>query len=355
MSSNYWSKLVQQLEPYEPGEQPKVQGLIKLNTNENPYPPSPQAVAAVTALQLQRLRLYPDPTAASLKVALAHHFGLSEQQIAVGNGSDEILAFAFQAFFKGEKPILLPDITYGFYPVYCSLFEIDYRQIALDDNFEMQRLDYRQDNGGIVFPNPNAPTGIALGLDTIEQLLVDNPRSVVLVDEAYVDFGAESASVLIDRYPNLLVVQTLSKSRSLAGIRVGFALGHADLIAAMERVRNSFNPYSIDRIAELIATAAIEDVDYFKECCTKIIASREWTVKQLEALGFTVLPSKTNFIMVKPQAIDAATLFARLRARNILVRYFKQPRIDTFLRISIGTDDQMRALVAAVHEILATG
>lgn len=351
-SSKYWSDLVQQLEPYVPGEQPKASGLIKLNTNENPFPPSPKVTELMTAELAAQLRLYPDPANAALKAAVASYFAVDESTVFVGNGSDEVLAFAFQAFFKQSQPLLFPDITYGFYPVYCGLYAIDYREIALADDFSIDLKAYQQPNGGIIFPNPNAPTGIGMGLETIESLLENNTDSVVIVDEAYIDFGGQTAVQLTERYPNLLVVQTLSKSRALAGVRVGFAIGHPELIEALERIKNSFNPYSIDRIAERAAVAAIEDVAYFESCCQKIIDCREWTAQQLRDLGFTVLDSQANFIMAKPAGISAADLFARLREANIIVRYFNKPRITDYLRITIGTEAEMQALVAALQTIM---
>ncbi|MCP3906743.1 MAG: histidinol-phosphate transaminase [Oceanicoccus sp.] len=352
MSSPYWSDFVQGLHPYVPGEQPKVQDLVKLNTNENPYPPSPNVLKAISDEAINALRLYPDPKNSALKKSLAKSFALNENQICLGNGSDEVLAFAFQGLLKHNKPVLFPAITYGFYTVYCGLYEIDYVELPLADDFSINLADYQRDNGGVIFPNPNAPTGIGQGLADIEGFIKGNPDSVVIVDEAYVDFGAESAASLIDRYPNLLVVQTLSKSRSLAGSRVGYALGNADLIEALERIKNSFNPYSIDRLAELAATASIEDVDYFNHCRQRIIATREWTVEQLQALDFDVLPSMANFVMVKPNSISAESLFTQLREHKILVRYFQKPRIEEYLRISIGTDEEMQALVAAIKSIL---
>ncbi len=353
MPSKYWSGLVDQLDPYVPGEQPKQLDLIKLNTNENPYPPSPKVLEALSKDAIDNLRLYPDPANAQLKQAIAKHYDISEQQVIVGNGSDEVLAFAFQAFFKQDKPLLFPDITYGFYTVYCGLFDIDYVELPLADDFSINLDDYLQPNGGIIFPNPNAPTGIGMELSVIEELLKSNTETVVIVDEAYVDFGSESATALIDRYPNVLVIQTLSKSRSLAGARVGFAVGSAELIEGMERVKNSFNPYSLDRVAELAATVAIEDREYFNDCCNKIIATREWTTAQLEVLGFEVIPSKTNFVMAKPPQMSAEAMFKALREENIIVRYFSKARIDEYLRVSIGSDEEMQQFIAAVKRILS--
>ena len=354
--SKYWSDLAHRLDPYTPGEQPKEQGLIKLNTNENPYPPSPKVHAVFSQANIDDLRLYPDPESSLLKQSIAQFYHLDEAQVFVGNGSDEVLAAAFQAFFAGDKPLLMPDITYSFYTVYCSLYDIDSCELPLADDFSINLAQYcsesMQDNGGGGFANPNAPSSLALSLAEIEQLLLKNTESVVLVDEAYVDFGAQSAASLVNQYPNLLVVQTLSKSRSLAGLRVGFALGNQALIYGLNRVKNSFNPYPLDRLAERAAAAAIDDVDYFNDCCQKIIATREWVTAQLAALGFEMLDSKTNFVMAKPTGIAAEDLFAQLRQHKIIVRYFNKPRISEYLRISIGTDQEMQALITAIKEIL---
>ena len=352
MSSKYWSDFVRGLDPYVPGEQPKLQDLIKLNTNENPYPPSPKVVEVLTHDACNLLRLYPDPSNSLLKTSIANYYDVDHDNVCVGNGSDEVLAFAFQALFKQQLPILFPDITYGFYSVYCGLFDIDYIELPLTKDFSINLQDYQRENGGVIFANPNAPTGLGKSLQSIEVFLQSNTDSVVIVDEAYVDFGAESAVSLIDRYPNLLVVQTLSKSRSLAGSRVGFALGDKLLIEALEKVKNSFIPYSVDRLAEVAGVAAIDDVDYFQQCCGKIIKTRQWLCDQLESLGFEVLPSQTNFVMAKPAGISAPELFRRLREYNIVVRFFKKPRIDEFVRISIGTDEEMSALVDGLKEIL---
>ena len=350
-SSPLWSNFVQQLDPYVPGEQPKQPGLIKLNTNENPYPPSPQVLQALSKDVLDLLRLYPDPNSVALKQAVAKHCGVSDANVFVGNGSDEVLALAFMTFFKQPKPLLFPDISYSFYPVYCNLYGIDSVELPLADDFSINLDDYAQPNGGIIFPNPNAPTGIGMGLDAIEALLVANTDSVVIIDEAYIDFGGASATALVNRYPNILVVQTLSKSRSLAGLRVGFAIGSAALIEGLDRVKNSFKSYPIDRLAEIAAVAAINDVNYFTECSDRIIATRDWTTQQLQALGFEVLPSQANFVFAKP-VCDAAQLFDRLRENGILVRYFPRPRIDQFLRITIGTDDEMKTFIQVVKKIL---
>jgi len=352
--SRYWSPLVRQLTPYTPGEQPKIEGLIKLNTNESPYPPPPQVRACLTPETVEKLRLYPDPNSSALKHSVADYYGLCPGQVFVGNGSDEVLAFAFMAFFKQSLPLLFPYISYSFYPVYCRLFDIDAKALELTQDLQIALEDYRQPNGGIVFPNPNAPTGRALSLDAIKRLLDDNTESVVLIDEAYVDFGAESAAALVDCYPNLLVTQTLSKSRSLAGLRLGFALGSAELIEGLDRIKNSFNSYPVDRLAEVAGCAALADRDYFEQCREKVIASREWTREQLGQRGFEVLPSSANFLFAQvPSHWAARDLAQALREERILVRHFERPRIANYLRISIGSDAEMQRLVEALDRILS--
>lgn len=357
--SRYWSALVHRLTPYVPGEQPKLPNLVKLNTNENPYPPSPLALAAIQG-ELgetgESLRLYPDPNADCLKQAVATYFadsGITPAQVFVGNGSDEVLAHIFMALLKQDAPILFPDITYSFYPVYCGLYGVDYVTVPLDERFAIRVGDYARENGGIIFPNPNAPTGCLLPLDEIERLLAAHARSVVVIDEAYVDFGGESAIALVNRYPNLLVVHTLSKSRSLAGLRVGYAVGHTDLIEALERVKNSFNSYPLDRLAIAGAAAAMDDRRHFEATRQAVIDSREALTGELTRLGFDVLPSAANFIFTRHPKHDAARLAAALRSRSIIVRHFKLPRIDQHLRITIGTEAQCQALTCALREILA--
>ena len=355
--SKYWSDFVHQLVPYVPGEQPKIANLVKLNTNENPYPPSPKAIAAMQQVLANKncgdeLRLYPDPNADVLKEAIARFYGVKKHNVFVGNGSDEVLAHVFFGLLKHDKPILFPDITYSFYPVYCGLYGVNYQTIPLTANFKIDLAQYEQANGGIIFPNPNAPTGVALTAAAIEALLQKNPGSVVVVDEAYIDFGGESVVPLTQKYPNLLVIQTVSKSRSLAGLRVGLAVGHADLIEALERIKNSFNSYPLGRMAIVGAAAAFDDVGYFQAMCKKVIAHREQLVSDLVALGFNVLPSTANFIFASHPGHDAATLMQQLRERAVLVRYFKLPRIEQYLRITIGTPEQNHALVAALKTLL---
>ncbi|HAV5501142.1 TPA: histidinol-phosphate transaminase [Acinetobacter baumannii] len=349
----FWSPEVRELEPYVPGEQPKIQNLLKLNTNENPYPPSPKVVEAVQAVlheQADVLRLYPDPDATALKQAIAKQQNIDVSQVFVGNGSDEVLAHIFKAFFLQDEPILYPDITYSFYPVYSQFFGTKTKEIPLNENFEIDVRDYTQPNGGVIITNPNAPTSIALSLAEIEQVLQANLDRVVVIDEAYVDFGAESAVSLINRYENLVVCQTTSKSRSLAGLRVGFAIAQSHLIAALEAVKNSFNSYPIDRFAIAAAVASFEDQAYFEEQCQKVITSREKLVRDLTVLGFNVLPSKANFIFATHSQHDAGQLAQKLREKGIIVRYFNKPRINQFLRITVGTDEQNARLVQTLKQ-----
>ncbi len=354
--SRFWNSLVSKLEPYVPGEQPRVQNLIKLNTNEHPYGPSPKVLAAIAAQTNDNLRLYPDPTGLELREAIASRFGLTAAQVFVGNGSDEVLGHAFHALLKHDAPILFPDITYSFYPVYCGLYEIAYKAIPLDDDFKIRVQDYllhaQAKAGGIIFPNPNAPTGIAQPLDQIERVVAGNPDIVVVVDEAYVDFGAQSAAGLIAKYPNLLVVHTMSKAYSLAGLRVGFALGHPELIQGLDRVKNSFNSYPLDRLALAGAQAAVQDQAYFEQARDAVVRSREVLTRDLQGLGFEVLPSAANFIFARHPAHSGEDLARALRERSILVRHFKSPRISNHLRITIGTDAQCSALVNACRDIL---
>ncbi len=350
--SRYWSPIVHKLEPYVPGEQPKLANLVKLNTNENPYGPSPKVLDEIRLGVSDQLRLYPDPNASQLKQALAEYYHVDSVQVFIGNGSDEVLAHIFNALFQHDAPLLFPDITYSFYPVYCQLYQIDYQTIPLSDDFEIRVQDYQRNNGGIIFPNPNAPTGRLLTLKEIEQLLDVNSESVVVIDEAYIDFGGKTAISLVNKYPNLLVIQTLSKSRSLAGMRIGFAIGHQDLIEALVRVKDSFNSYPMGSLAISAAVEAFKDQDYFDQTCQKIIASREWVTKELIALGFDVLPSAANFILAKHPQHDAAALAADLRQQGIIVRHFKQDRISQFLRITIGTTEENQQLLAIMDTLV---
>jgi len=351
--SRYWSAVVHGLTPYVPGEQPKLANLVKLNTNENPYGPSPRVLDAVRAEAADTLRLYPDPNSDRLRAAIAECHGVKADQVFVGNGSDEVLGHTFLALLKHDKPILFPDITYSFYPVYCGLYEIAHRTVPLTESFEIRVDDYLVPNGGVIFPNPNAPTGRLLALAEIERLLAGNPDSVVVIDEAYIDFGGESAVSLVARYPQLLVTRTLSKSHALAGLRVGYAIGQAHLIEALNRVKDSFNSYPLDRFAQAGALASMEDRAYFESICAKVVATRTHLVTEMETLGFEVLPSAANFIFARHPAHDGAALAAALRERSIIVRHFKNPaRIAPFLRITVGTDSQCDALLAALKAIV---
>ncbi len=355
MNNPYWSPVTRRLTPYVPGEQPKLDRLVKLNTNENPYGPSPRVLEAIRAELSDALRLYPDPSAERLKQAVADYYGVTPAQVFVGNGSDEVLAHTFQGLLQHPAPLLFPDITYSFYPVYCGLYGIDFETVPLAEDFTLRVADYVRPNGGIVFANPNAPTGCPLPLVDIDWLLQRNQDSVVVVDEAYIDFGGETAIALVDRYPNLLVTQTLSKSRSLAGLRVGLAVGHPELIEALERIKNSFNSYPLDRLAIAGAVAAFEDRDYFERTRQLVIASRVQLVTALAVLGFEVLPSAANFVFARHPQRDAAALAAALRERHVIVRHFRLPRIEQFLRITVGGPEQNAALLAALGLILAEG
>ena len=351
-----WEKNVRKVVPYVPGEQPHEADMIKLNTNENPYPPSPKAAEAIRRVaEEDTLRLYPDPTAAELVQAIADVYHVSPKQIFVGVGSDDVLAMAFMTYFNSDKPILFPDITYSFYDVWAEEFRIPYEQIPLDKNFCIVPEQYfaeNHPNGGIVFPNPNAPTGVELSLSAIESILQHNPDVVVIVDEAYVDFGGTSAVSLIEKYDNLLVVQTFSKSRSLAGMRIGFACGNAKLIKYLNDVKYSFNSYTMDRTALAAGVAAVKDQEYFEETCNKIIETREWTKKELKALGFSFQDSKSNFIFASHETCPAAELFAALREKHIYVRYFPKGRTENFLRITIGTREEMQKFIDFLKDYL---
>ncbi len=355
--SKFWSQRTHELDPYTPGEQPKDSQYIKLNTNENPYPPSPLVQQAISATSDDLLRLYPDPDAGELKSAIADYYSVDKTNVFVGNSSDEVLAHTFVALLKHKAPLLFPDISYSFYPVYCSLFGINSKQIPLNASFEIDIDDYAVsscgENGGVIFPNPNAPTGKALSLNSIELLLQEHPTSVIVVDEAYVDFGADTAISLVNQYSNLLVIQTFSKSRSLAGLRVGFAVGNTELIDGLERVKNSFHPFPLARNAIAGAVASIKDKDAFESSRLKIMETRSRTTLDLEKLGFDVIPSSTNFVFAKPPTGQTAeSLYLQLKQKNILVRYFNSPRINEYLRISIGTDDEMDALMKALTQLI---
>jgi histidinol-phosphate aminotransferase len=351
--SVYWSRLAAGLEPYVPGEQPKDMKYIKLNTNENPFGPSPEVIKAVKGATDDSLRLYPDSDCSDLVEAAARYYGVEKEQVFAGNGSDEVLAFAFMAFFDPGREILFPDVTYSFYPVYTSLFGLNYRTVPLNEEFDIPEEGFFKSKGGVVIANPNAPTGKAVSLEKVERILDENSNTVVIIDEAYIDFGGETAVPLIDRYPNLLVVQTLSKSRSLAGMRVGFAIGSSVLIDGLKRVKNSFNSYTLDRLAIKAGIAALKDSGYFKETRNKIIRTRERVAVEMRARGFYVTDSKANFIFASHPRKKAAAIFYELRQRGILVRYFDKERIDNFLRITIGSDEDMNVFLNALKDILA--
>ncbi|MDR0456452.1 MAG: histidinol-phosphate transaminase [Treponema sp.] len=358
--SVFWNSRIQKLSPYIPGEQPMDGQLIKLNTNENPYPPSPKVIEAIQNAAGERLRLYPDPECTTFREAAAARFGVKPQQIFAGNGSDEILAFAFGAFFEsGAKaaPILFPDISYSFYPVYAGLWDIPYRTIALTKDFSININDYKIPFGGVIFPNPNAPTGVALPLDDILSLAeyLEKQGKVLVVDEAYIAFGAQSAVPYIEKYSNLLTVHTFSKSASLAGLRCGFAIGNEKLIEGLCRVRDSFNSYTVDLLALTGAAAAVSDTAYYDEINRRVVATRERAAQTLSGLGFTVLPSSANFLFIKPPRISGAEFFAALRQRGILARHFNKERIADFVRVSIGTDADMEKVLRACREIVNHG
>ena len=350
--SRFWSPLVHELKPYVPGEQPKIANLVKLNTNEHPFGPSPRVIEAIQAELGDNLRLYPDPTGERLRKTLASYHGVAPEQVFLGNGSDEVLAHIFQGLFQHDQPLLFPDITYSFYPVYCGLYGIEARPVPLTESFEIDVADYRQPNGGVIFPNPNAPTGRYLPLTQVEEIVQANPERVVVVDEAYVDFGGQTAIALVNRYDNLLVCQTLSKARSLAGLRVGFAIGHRDLIEALERIKDSFNSYPLDRLALAGAIAAYEDEAYFEQARQAVISERERLASGLAELGFRVLPSKANFVFASHPEHGGQALAQGLREQGIIVRHFAKPRIDPFLRITVGRPDQNDALLNALPALL---
>jgi histidinol-phosphate aminotransferase len=352
--SRFWSSLTHDLKPYVPGEQPRMAELVKLNTNENPLGPSPRVLEAIRAEATDALRLYPDPQASALRAALATYHQVRPEQVLVGNGSDEVLAHAFAALLKHDAPLLFPDVTYSFYPVYCRLFGIAYETVPLDQAMQIRVADFRRPAGAIIVPNPNAPTGIALSRAEIAALLEDHPAAPVVIDEAYVDFGAETAIPLVASHPNLLVVQTMSKSRALAGLRVGYAIGDADLIEALTRVKDSFNSYPLGRLAQAGAIASLADEAYFQASRARVIESREHLNRGLVRLGFEVLPSAANFVFARHSAHEGAALAAALRQRAVIVRHFSAPRISDYLRISVGSDGQIDRLLSALSQILGS-
>ena len=350
--SNSWENNVRKVVPYTPGEQPKDTNVIKLNTNENPYPPSPKVKEILENYDCGKMRLYPDPDSTVLVEAIAERYKLSKSQVFVGVGSDDVLSIAFLTFFNSDKPIIFPDITYSFYDVWADVYRIPYVQKPLTEDFRINPDDYKCENGGIIFPNPNAPTGCEESLELIEEIVKANPESVVIIDEAYVDFGAESALALIDKYENLLVIQTFSKSRSMAGMRIGFAIGSEKLIKYMNDVKFSINSYTMNPITQLCGAASMADEEYFRETVDRIIATRERSKARLADLGFVFPDSKTNFIFARPQKVSAQVIFEELKKRNIFVRYWNKPIICDYLRISIGTDEEMDRLFNALEEII---
>ncbi|WP_010651832.1 histidinol-phosphate transaminase [Oceanobacillus massiliensis] len=352
--SKFWSEAARRCKPYVPGEQINRTDIIKLNTNENPYPPSPKVIQEIQRETDRKLNLYPSPTADKLREDIASFYQLSKENIFVGNGSDEILAFSFVAFFDTDKKIRYPAISYSFYPVYADLFGIPAEEVPLHEDFTLPVKDFFQAEGGVIFPNPNAPTSVYLGLDSVKEILESNPDQIVIVDEAYIDFAEASATSLINTYENLLVIQTMSKSRSLAGLRVGFAMGQPELIEGLVRIKDSFNSYTLDRLAIAGAEAAIRDVDYFKDTTNKIIMTREWTVSEMKKRGYSVLPSQTNFIFATHPDQRADRLYANLKENGILVRHFKSKPIENYIRITIGTDEQMQKLLRTLDSLTAS-
>lgn len=349
-----WEDKVRRVVPYTPGEQPDAPDMIKLNTNENPYPPAPSVLAAKTAMDETRLRLYPDPAAGALVHALADYYHVNTDQVFVGVGSDDVLSVAFLTFFNSDKPILFPDITYSFYPVWADVYRIPYEKKPLDDNLRIIREDYYGENGGIVFPNPNAPTAAYESLELVEDILSHNRDVIVIVDEAYIDFGGVSALELVEKYDNLLVVQTFSKSRSMAGLRIGYAIGQPELIKAMNDVKYSINSYTMNMPSLILGVEALKDTKYFNSCIGKIVRTREWTKEKLRELGFEFPDSKANFIFARHPKYPAKALFEALRKENIFVRYFDQPRISEYLRITVGTDEQMLRLIQFFENYINT-
>lgn len=347
-----WMKNLRDIEPYVPGEQSREKNIVKINANENPYPPSPEAIKAINEFDCNRLRFYPDANALEFKKALAEFYGVSVENVFLGNGSDDVLALSFQAFFNSDKPIAYPDITYSFYPVWCRLFNIPYKNYPLDDNFRINPEDYMEQNGGVVIPNPNAPTSIGEGREFIERIMEYNKDSVVIIDEAYVDFGGYSSVELTKKYENLLITGTFSKSRSLAGMRIGYAIGSKTLISVLEAVKNSYNSYTLNSISMAAGTAAIKDRAYFESTVSKVIATRQRVAEELRALGFTVLNSQTNFLFATHNAINIKDYFEWLKAQKVFIRYFNLPRINNYVRITIGTDDEMNVFLNKTKEYI---
>lgn len=350
--SREWTKNLRNIEPYVPGEQSKDKDIVKINANENPYPPSPKAIEALKSFDTNKLRFYPSANSTKLKEAIAKYYKVDVSNVFVGNGSDDVLAVAFQSFFNSEKPIFYPDLTYSFYPVWCSLFGIKYKNYPVGDDFRINPEDYKEKNGGVVIPNPNAPTSLGEGLDFVEKILNYNQDSVVIIDEAYVDFGGTSSIPLIDKYENLLVTGTFSKSRSLAGLRIGFAIGSKALIDVMEAVKNSYNSYTVDSLSIEMGAASIEDDEYFKSTCKKVIKTRERVKLELKKLGFDVLDSQTNFIFATHNKHNMKSLFEYLKTQKVFIRYFSLPRIENYVRITIGTNEEMDIFLEKTKEFI---
>lgn len=350
--SREWTKNLRNIEPYVPGEQSKDKDIVKINANENPYPPSPKAAEVLKSFDTNKLRFYPSANSTKLKEAIAKYYKVDVSNVFVGNGSDDVLAVAFQSFFNSEKPIVYPDLTYSFYPVWCSLFGIKYKNYPVGDDFRINPEDYKEKNGGVVIPNPNAPTSLGEGLDFVEKILNYNQDSVVIIDEAYVDFGGTSSIPLIDKYENLLVTGTFSKSRSLAGLRIGFAIGSKALIDVMEAVKNSYNSYTVDSLSIEMGAASIEDDEYFKSTCKKVIKTRERVTLELEKLGFHVLDSQTNFIFATHNKHNMKSLFEYLKTQKVFIRYFSLPRIENYVRITIGTNEEMDIFLEKTKEFI---
>lgn len=350
--SREWTKNLRNIEPYVPGEQSKDKDIVKINANENPYPPSPKAAEVLKSFDTNKLRFYPSANSTKLKEAIAKYYKVDVSNVFVGNGSDDVLAVAFQSFFNSEKPIVYPDLTYSFYPVWCSLFGIKYKNYPVGDDFRINPEDYKEKNGGVVIPNPNAPTSLGEGLDFVEKILNYNQDSVVIIDEAYVDFGGTSSIPLIDKYENLLVTGTFSKSRSLAGLRIGFAIGSKALIDVMEAVKNSYNSYTVDSLSIEMGAASIEDDEYFKSTCKKVIETRERVTLELEKLGFDVLDSQTNFIFATHNKHNMKSLFEYLKTQKVFIRYFSLPRIENYVRITIGTNEEMDIFLKKTKEFI---
>lgn len=348
-----WRDNLRTIEPYVPGEQPNLPDMIKLNTNENPYPPSPKVVEVLKSFDCDSLRLYPDPNSQLLADALAKRYGLASDQVFLGVGSDDVLAIAFMTFFNSKKPVLFPDITYSFYDVWAELFQIPYERPALDEHFDLIREDYYKENGGVVIANPNAPTGVLQNIDFLRDVIEHNRDVVVIIDEAYADFSESSALELTKEYDNVLIVQTYSKSRSLAGMRIGYAMGNPELIKAMNDVRYSYNSYPMTRLSVALGVAALEDETYFQDTVAKVVETREWTKEQLKRLGFSFRDSRTNFIFATHESVPAVQIFDALREKHIFVRHFSQKRIDNYLRISIGTREEMERFIEETEKIVA--